>query len=249
MDLNVRRMAAGLLVVAAGSTLAPACADNETSLFIRAVQAPNEMCEFDLPSNDVAVRGNGVMDVRVTPTYVAALVVGNQLVARGDEDQIRTETSRVRLTAADVNILDSSEAILQRADGSEAAFEVPVTGFIDPGQGSEPGYGTATVLMVDSGTTDQLRAQLGPLGRTDLIISLIIRGRTLGGNELETGEFLFPLHVCDGCLAKPSEADDPASMTKDCDNVTELDEEACFLGQDLAVDCCRVGLDYCNLLP
>jgi len=128
MDLNVRRMAAGLEVMAAGSIVAPACADNESSLFVRLVQAPDEMCQYPTPGSDVQFFPRGTMDVRVTSIYTAALIVGNQVVPRGDAEQIRTETSRIQLYAADVNILDAGESTVLRADGSESAFEVPISG-------------------------------------------------------------------------------------------------------------------------
>lgn len=250
MDLNVRRMAAGLMVLGAGSIMAPACADNESSLFIRAVQVPDEMCVFPAPGTEDIGLLNGILDVRIRSTYVAAMIVGNQLVRRGDEEQIRTETSRIHLYAADVTVLDSGQSAIQRSDGSEASFEVPVTGFVDPGGGTEPGYGTAAALFVDSATTDQLRAQIGAGGQADIIVSVIIRGRTLGGNELESGEFQFPIKVCDGCLLLPSAADDPANPARDCDNAMELDDAVlCTPGQDEAVDCCRLGIGFCATLP
>jgi hypothetical protein len=250
MDLNVRRMAAGLMVLGAGSIMAPACADNESSLFIRAVQVPDDMCVFPAPGNDDVGLLNGRLDVRLRSTYVAAMIVGNQLVRRGDEEQIRTETSRIHLYAADVTVLDSGQAAIQRADGSEASFEVPVTGFVDPGSGSEPGYGTASALFIDSATADQLRAQIGAQGVADIIVSVILRGRTLGGSELESGEFQFPIQVCDGCLLTASVADDPASPARDCDNVMDLDDNLlCAPGQDDPVDCCRLGVAACATLP
>jgi hypothetical protein len=246
MDLNVRRMAAGLMVLAAGSILAPACADNESSLFVRAVQVPDEMCNYPAASEDVPVWLGGSMDVRVRSSYTAALIVGNQLVRRGEEEQIRTETSRIQLYAADVAILDSGDAVVQRADGSSAEFEIPVTGFVDPGSGSEPGYGTASATLIDSGTADQLRAQIGPGGFVDVVASVIMRGRTLGGNELESAEFRFPISVCDGCLIAPSKADDPANPAVDCDNVMELEDFFCNLGQDRSFDCCYGGVGLCT---
>lgn len=246
MDLNVRRMAAGLMVLGAGSIMAPACADNESSLFIRAVQAQDDMCFFPAPGDDVVVLLGGTLDVRVASTYSAGLVVGNQLVRRGDEEQIRTETSRIQLYAADVTVLDAGQTAIARGDGSEAAFEVPVAGFVDPGNGSDPGYGTAFALLIDSATSEQLRAQVGPFGHMDVIASVIVRGRTLGGNELETAPFQFPIHVCDGCLVGPSAADDPANPAVDCDNTADLDDDVlCSPGQDELIDCCRLGVPFC----
>jgi hypothetical protein len=247
MNLNVRRLAAGLMVVAAGSVFAPACADNESSLFIRAVQAQDEMCVFPAPGTDAVVLLAGALDVRVASTYSAGLILGNQIVRRGDEDKIRTETSRIHLYAADVSILDSGQSVIQRADGADASFEVPVTGFVDPGSSSEPGYGTAVALLIDSDTSAQLKSQIGPRGRTDIIVSIIVRGRTLGGSEIESGEFQFPITVCDGCLlSSKSEADDPASPEPDCDAATDI-TCPCSSGQDQGIDCCCLGVAACGL--
>lgn len=248
MNRSLRRVAAGLMLLGTSSIFAPACAENESSLFVRGVMAPEATsCLFPAPSGDAIQLFAGSLDLAVASVYTAGLIVGNQLVRRGDEDKIRTETSRIELYAADVTILGSNQEVLQRSDGGEAAFETPITGFIDPGSGTEPNYGVAGVLLIDSGTAEQLRGELGAGGFRDLLVTIVVRGRTLGGTELESGEFQFPITVCVNCLAiRPSVLDDPGNApVVDCDLATEA-ECPCLLGQDGRFDCCCAGVAACG---
>jgi hypothetical protein len=233
------RTGAALVLTGGAALLASSsgCADNESSLYVRHVLAGDETCVFTADP-EAAFIGGGVLDVAFRSEYHAALLVGNQLVQRGEPEKLRTETSRITLYAADVSIYYPSGDVVARADSSAASFSIPVSGFVDPGDGSEPGYGIAPVTLIDAQTALDLGGTIVSSGLVqDVVAGVIVRGRTLGGNELETPEFQFPIAVCFGCLLDfPSEADDPTTAAVDCD-VPGQPAASCRLGQDRRVDC------------
>lgn len=189
--------AAGLL--AAGGLLAPACAENESTIFIRGCLTPDEeTCTFK-PDPSGNFFGSGFADGLFYPEYSCGLLVGNQIVRRGSSDQLRTETSRVELYEANVRVVDLVGNAVSYADGSSVEYTVPITGFIDPGSGTNPGYGATIVPMLDGGSL----ASIGGAGTlTEVVAMVTIRGRTLGGQELESAEWAFPISVCYGCLCR-----------------------------------------------
>jgi hypothetical protein len=79
-------------------------------------------------------------------------------------------------------------------------------------------------------------------GQSKLVVANIkIFGKTLGGVDLESGEFQFPVRVCVGCLVDFSSGDDPAVAGRDC-NVqigtgTATVVLPCAPGQDEATPC------------
>jgi hypothetical protein len=179
------------------------------------------------PSSEILL--TGVLDRHFRTTYVAALLVGNQLVQRGSKNQLRTETSRVSIKGAIVN-----------ADGFE--FTVNGTGFVDPGSGNEPGYGLAAATLVPP--------NVGAPGGAPVLVKVRVFGETLGGEEIESSELTFPVSVCDGCLVRyPIEADNPANPGYDCTSTEGNPEEPCYFGQDDPIDCRLCGGDPICLAP
>ncbi|MDI1436095.1 hypothetical protein [Polyangium sorediatum] len=175
----------------------------------------------------------GTLDVAFATEYSVPLLVGNQLVRRGNAATLRTETSRVVFESVDVHTFDSS--------GNElGAFTAPATGFADPSTGVEPGYGIVHVVMVDSGTSALAvgGAMGGRASPVEVTASVIIRGRTLGGEEIATGEWQFPVDVCRGCLVYYApEADDPLTVERDCSLTADAPAGLCRPGLDNPVDC------------
>jgi hypothetical protein len=224
---------AAALVAACTGLLAPACAENESSLFIRAC-VPKTFTEeagcSATPDGDVFL-GTGNLDLVFQTSYSCSLLIGNQVVERGSSDQLRTETSRITLYAADVRLTDLAGASLSYSDGSAAEFSTPISGFVDPGSGSDAGYGIAEVLLIDAGGAEAIGASVAASGTTDILANVIVYGRTLGGQELETPEWAFPVRVCIGCACS-TPADD------DCNLPTKNPEPVCSTDQ---FNDCRVG--------
>jgi hypothetical protein len=220
---------AGLLLL--GAVMTEGCADDEGSIFIRgALVVPTDTCDVIADPSSPTLFG-GTLDTALAGEYGAVLLVGNQLVRRGNTATVRVETSRVQFVEADVTVLSS-------AGDQIAAFRVPVSGFADPGTTGEPGYGAARVVLIDAVTAKSLGAQTGSSGVVqEIIASVIMRGHTLGGRDIESGAWQFPISVCQGCLVFfPGDADDTTTEAFDC-NARDDAPTNCRVGLDSPVDC------------
>ncbi len=235
----MRRLPRVLIVaatLAAAGIASQGCADNESGLYVQAVlklDAPQCVAKADASST---VLLGGVLDLAFTNTYQAALLVGNQLTRRGSRDQLRTETSRITLRGAEVQVLNDAQELLTE-------FTVPGTGFVDPGGGDEPGYGVMSVQL--------LPPTLALTAGTRVTTEVRVFGDTLGGDEITSASLTFPITICNGCLISyPLEADDPAVAGYQCtvgDSGSSIDTP-CRYGQDEYVDCrlCAGTLAICQ---
>jgi hypothetical protein len=232
-----RHICAAGLVTATAMLSASGCADNESSLFVRAVMVvePPDCTVSADPSSTVL--GSGTMDVALTDTYRAALLVGNQLVNRGSRDQLRTETSRISLRGAEVHV--------ESAGGTELdAFTVDGSGFVDPGTSADPGYGLMFVPLIPPSTASSLiNAADTYVGRV-VTVRVKVFGRTLGGTEIESNELYFTISICSGCLVSyPLSADNQTTPgVYDCwvdpsQTSSGASTLPCWPGQDFAIEC------------
>ena len=232
---NFALKAAGAATVLglAASTLG--CVDNNTSIFIRQVQVPqaDSMCIIQSdPSALMSTRGHvDVLQQRIVTgggdpangvalAYNVVLLVGNQLIRRGDADTLKVETSRVQLFKAEVEVFDFAGASLN-------SFEQPISGFVDAASGSEPGFGLTDLTLVDAAT-------LASVGEQTLVARVQLFGESLGGIEVETGLWEYPIAVCNGCFG----CTDP----EDCEDEIK---EVCNIGQDDAADCRCLNAGKC----
>jgi hypothetical protein len=204
----------------------PGCVQAESPFFIEGVRA--QSCDpVNVESTKVSF---GTMDVAYQCGYWAHIVVGNQLVRRGDENKLQTETSRIEVFAFDVEVLDAAGDPLSTG-GTTGAFTIPAAGFVDPANGTEPGYGIMTTLLVDGATAQFLYDQGG---NQFIVARVTAHGRTLGGDEQTSAPFDFPISVCRGCLCfEPSD--------DSCSNATASPKEQCAIKQDQEFDCRFIG--------
>jgi hypothetical protein len=237
MHVQLRR-AGAVALLAAGGVLAPsACVVNESSLFIRGcLSVPRDSCTVQASTNATTVP-YGTIDGRysVREQYECIALFENQLVHRGDSTQLRTETSRVTVYQAEVQVLTTDPNNPQAL----AQFTVPVDGFADPGSGTEPGIGLTDIILISPAALKTLSAKAGVSGKVQVVASAILHGRTLGGQELTSNEFRFPIDIYGG-----KECSVPSDGI--CFNSTAKPAADCLLGQDSAVDCRSVGV--CNLV-
>jgi len=195
------------------------------------------------------------MDLMLTSEYYADLLVGSQLVQRGSSDNVRAESSRVALYEAEVHV--------KTPDGTElGAYTVPGNGFVDPGTSTTPGWGIFETILVDAATSVAVLGKLceSNIGCTGgvptqrltrigrIVAEVTVFGRTLGGTEVESGPFQFPIETCFGCLVNfPPEASDPSlNPPRNCQALTAVTTtgSSCNLGQDLPVDCRKCHEKY-----
>lgn len=185
MHLKKLVSAAGLACL--GALTFPGCADNRTSLYIDSVLGfeSDSECALDVSLSADQVRlAAGTYDPESLFPYIAPLLIGNQLVPQGNDDTLRAETSRVQLEGAVIEI---------RRAGSDAAVLPAYTSYfgatIQPTESSEPGLMAAQIPLINGGVALEDGAYQ---------VAIRVFGTTLGGKELESGEYLFALNVNNG---------------------------------------------------
>ena len=230
--------------------LTPACANNDMSIFIRHVMLPpqsrtNGVCVY-LGDPSLPALFSGIVDIRGRDTYEARLLVGNQLVGQSDPELLRAESNRARVNGAVVTVTKPNGGFI-------AEFSSPASGFIDPAGSTIPSFTPIGVNIIDLPTmrliatlpSDRRLPTDLPFGESKLVLANIkVFGQTIGGVDLESGEFQFPIKVCNGCLVTFAKGDDPLAAGVDCTlalNDTDTSTLPCEVGQDESTPCqlCR----------
>lgn len=165
-----------LSLIASAALASGGCVENRTTMYIESVlgqSSDSDECDIT-PPGEIFV-ASGSYDPGAGRPYVAYLVVANQMVPLGDNDTLRPETSRIQLEGAEVRV------------PGEEGYTVPFTATVHPDASTDPGYVTVGVPI--------LRSSVSP---DDLYeVSIVVFGKTLGGLNVESGEFVFPITVVD----------------------------------------------------
>lgn len=229
MHVHLRRAGAVALLALGGMIAPSACVQNEGTLFIRGcLDVPRDTCVVQA-STTAAFVGSGSIDgyLNAQGQYHCFALIENQLVKRGDPNQLRVETSRVDVYQAEVQVLDTDPV----NPTAYAKFTVPTSGFADPGSGNEPGLGIADIVLIDHATLQTLAGTAFTSNAVQKVVaSVVLHGRTTGGQEVTSKEFKFPIDVCGACACTVP-ADDA------CIGSDQPAAPDCLLGQDSAVDC------------
>jgi hypothetical protein len=241
-----RLLGQAFVVVAVGITamaFTPACADNDQTIYVRNVVAPpsnrqNGRCIYQPDPAGVGLL-EGTLDVAIRGDYSAILLVGGQGLQRADALNARVEPNRAHLNGAVVTVTDPN-------GGTINEFTALGSGFVDPGQGTTPSFGLIGVTLIDQATSTRIGVAPGAPAKL-VVANAKVFGKTLGGVDLESGEFQFPIRVCNGCLLDFSTGDDLAVQGRDCNRTIDTtaggggSEPPCTPGQDENTPCqfCR----------
>ncbi len=235
-----RKLAVCSVAVGLVCSMVAGCAENESSMFVIGVADTTDNDCMLSPSPEGPFIALGRLDTSIRTSYIAGLVVGNQLTERGSRNQLRTETSRVRLEGADI--------ILETAAGGEVAeFSTIGTGFVHPASGTDPNYGAMYAEIIPANLA---------VGDGDYVARIKVFGTTLGGQEITSGELRFPISVCFGCLINYPSASLDSTVAGGADYLCATsasgavgmgDDEGtggCVVGQDRPVNCLACSADY-----
>lgn len=231
-------LSAGVLVAASASS----CVANDASLVIIGLMAPpvttgvGAACTYT-PNVIGPFMSGGTMDVAFEEEYAPVLLLGNQLVPRGDPANVRIETDAITVQGAIVRITDASGATLDN-------FTVPGDAFILPSSGGTPGLAAFSTTLVSPAAADAVRQLLGgSFGTKRLIAYVTVFGRTTGGTHIESGEVGIPVNACFGCLVTfPAGSNDPLQQPQpNCKGGATGGATTiitpCVTGQDQPIDC------------
>lgn len=233
------------------SAFTPACAEDDQSIFVRQVMAPPQnrqggTCTY-LPDPTQPFLTEGVLDLAVRNNYGATILVGSQLLPRGDQSNTRAESNRAHMNGAVVKVTDANGA-------SIGEFTSLASGFVDPGQTTTASFGLVGVTVIDAPTA--AKVGVSPGDSKVVVANVKVFGKTLGGVDLESGEFQFPIRVCYGCLVDFSKGDDPATPGLDCNLPLQATGGAqttlpCQAGQDETTPCqlCSSFSNFCKGQP
>jgi hypothetical protein len=243
-------------VALAASAVMPACATNDQTIFIRAALAPSlnrQMggCVYTQDPTQAELF-EAHADLGVTDSYFAVLLIGNQLIPRADSLSDRAESNRVHINGAIVRVTEGDGRLIRE-------FTSLATGFADPASNGTPAYATVGVVALDAPTRDILLPSLpNRVVSKTILINIKAFGTTLGGKDVESGEFQLPMQVCNGCLVDFSSGNDPTQPQPNCLKPPAMMQTAatapCFRGQDEPVLCqtclgARVACDPTKLNP
>jgi hypothetical protein len=236
---------AGSSVMAGVCAVFAACTHDDSSLFVRGVLAQQlvtsgQQCVYTGDPTQAMVSG-GTLDVALRTEYYATILVGNQLVAQANSNQLETETSIVALRGAVIRITDSSGNQL-------ASFTSPTSGTISAATGGTPSYAPVSLTILDQKTA----LSVASAGGTPVTSYIRFFGQTTGGKSIESGEFGFPITVCSGCLIGASPmSNNPACPFPNCFGTGSSNTQLptpCTPGQDVAIDCSQCqGVPACRL--
>ena len=236
-------LTAGLLTL--GSlVLTPSCATNNSSLFLVGVMDIAQSACVAKPDNTGPFLTSGTLDVAFASGYTAVVLVGNQLTQLGSSEQLRTETSRVSLRGAEVQLTTLDGRALSVA-GAQSTFSTVGTGFVDAAAGDTPSYATMAVNLIPPGLTGL---------PAEVLAKIRVFGETLGGTSVTSSELDFPIDVCDGCLViyDTPDATQPAGAFL-CATTTASSTQTsavapCVMGQDQQFSCtlCSEAVPLCR---
>lgn len=229
-----------VFVGAAASAAVPACAANDQTIFIRSALAPsaNRTLAGCVYTNDPtqAQLFEARADLGVTDSYFAILLVGNQLLPRGDSLNNRAESNRVHINGAIVRVTEADGTLIRE-------FTSLATGFADPSSSNTPAYASVGITALDAPTKAMLLPGLpNRLVSKTVLINIKAFGTSLGGKDVESGEYQLPMQVCNGCLVDFSTGnDDTAKVQPNCLKPPPMAltpaTAPCFTGQDELVPC------------
>lgn len=242
---------AGGLLLGGAAAVSTACVKDNSTVFIFDVLAqqlvsPGSQCLFTTDPTQPYISA-GVLDIGFRDTYFAEFLVGNQIVAQGQPTTPQTETSYVQFSGAVVRVTDT--------EGNQLANYTEMVGAaaLAPAQGSTPSFEPIGITIVDEGTIAQISQPVVAGGTRQLITHTYFFGQTLGGENVQTGEFAFPVTVCYGCLVGYSEGDvDLNAPLPNCllaagsTSTSTALPGPCFEGEDYSIDCAQcLGLPVC----
>jgi hypothetical protein len=196
-----KHIAAGAALLGLAGVSLAACTHDDSTLFIRNALYPQTVmagmgCIYTADPTQTYLF-HGKLDIDFQSAYNAVLLVGNQMVAQGDPTKPATETSRIVLKGAIVEIKDT-------AGNTLAKFSEAISGTVDPLSGNNPSFLPIGLELVDVGTVQKLLPTIAPTSgpRPEVEVDTFTRvfGNTLGGQYVESSEFEFPVNVCKGCL-------------------------------------------------
>lgn len=241
MNRMLRSLIAGGLIAAASASAA-GCADNNSTLFIYGVMATTAPTCSVIADPAQPMLGAGALDIALASNYEGWLLVGNQYSPRGAKQQLKTETTKVTLTGAEITLKEAATDQVINCPNSKncgGPFSVYGSGFASSSRSEDPGWGAIYVQFLPNAVADfYSQGTLKTPGPTltTVVANIKVYGSTLGNQDVESGTFSFPIQICNGCsINYQAVAPDTGACTTTMGTV--VPPTNCRQGQDGTTDC------------
>jgi hypothetical protein len=254
MKRVVRHGLAGLTLVSGGLAFTAACQHNDSSLFVQNVLYPTpvasgQTCTYT-NNPDQTFLTTGSLDVTLQSQYSAWFLLGNQLVAQANSQDLMTETSTVNIEGAIVTDTDAAGNQLDY-------FKSLTSGTVYPSTGTTPGYAAISATILSEKAASAIAGANNsnlPTRNTTIVAVAYVKfyGHTLGGTYIESNNFEFPVSLCAGCLinfASLAECNGVALAQPNCLGATTTSSSLpvpCVPGQDTYIQCNECSSSACQ---
>lgn len=183
------------------------CVDDNISVFVAGNIAPeitDGVCLYsDKPE---AFLPEGAFNIDAGGAYSVNLLVLNQL--RNRATSIASDPNGVNIQRAEIELQDEGGTPLPI---SPNPYSVPVTGFVESGNGVEAGQAPVRVRVLPVSVAQQLQDMGAQNSR--IIAQVRLLGETNGTIDIETGQWQWPVQLCGGnCLFVCAGPEEETSM-------------------------------------
>jgi hypothetical protein len=182
------------------------CVENRSSIEILSRAAPSDPKTCKFAAGGESQMGPGVLDVGVdSMTYGLAVYLTNNLAdPQATTPETLTSSKAWRASAAKVRI--NPKEYVEQFGASPPLLAISDENVLQL-DGALTLPGGSNVQLVDAVSRPlgaKLAAALGAGGPRSVVLGITLQGSTLDGARLDSGEWYFPLTVCNGCLATPT---------------------------------------------
>ncbi|HUU02059.1 MAG TPA: hypothetical protein VM425_11495 [Myxococcota bacterium] len=204
------------------------CVDNDKSLVISFASPLSDtdcLAQIQTGGSFVYI-SRGLLDIGHPafggyPQYSSSFQMENRLVANANEDIGELEANDIQLRKGMVSyewldgrdVLEAPENAVSPVLMLENQVEVDtyISGLVGAGSGDSPGVIVTSIRLVSPQVGSSLMLLqniVNPvdLDRVVLGLHLRIEGETLGGRDVESNDFVFPISFCSGCLGTGTSA-------------------------------------------
>jgi hypothetical protein len=237
-------LTAASLTLAAASAL-PACAHDDATLFVHGVLAPptpsGGTCVYnDEPTAEVI--NAGIVDAALTSSYTPQFLVGNTMIPQGNSSTPTSETSRIEITSAVIQVIDP------KTNQTIEDATVLTSAEVEPASGVDPSYAGVNASIMDGAAIAHFAPTTPQSSSNIALVNVTFQGVTLGGQSVTSNVYQFPVNVCFGCLVSvPPTALTAGYCKGDAPSLSSA--SACVIGQDQVTDCQNCNaLAYCKSL-
>jgi hypothetical protein len=205
----------GFALVAAGCS---ATTGDDGMIILNNTAAPAGTCEFTGQTGQPFL-AHGVVDTLSPVGYQMAPLIASKITATSDQTLQRT--IQLRGAYVDLSVVGGTDVTLP--DDAQH-FQQLVSGSVLPGGTVNVGFGLIPVDALEA------IAQASPTSDVEVQATVRVWG-TLGGGEVDSAPFIFPVTVCTGCVVRSLGACPMAVPDTDVAN-------SCNPYQDGVYDCC-----------